>query len=49
MDFLRCHQNIIIIGYTGTGKSYIAQALANRAILDGFKVYYITIPDQTSS
>jgi DNA replication protein DnaC len=44
MDFLRCHQNIIITGKTGTGKSFIAQALANRAILDGFKAYYTRVP-----
>jgi DNA replication protein DnaC len=44
MDFIRNHQNIIITGKTGTGKSYIAQALANRAILDGFKVAYIRVP-----
>ena len=44
MDFIRNHQNIIITGKTGTGKSYLAQALGNRAILDGFKVYYIRIP-----
>jgi DNA replication protein DnaC len=44
MDFIRNHQNIIITGKTGTGKSYIAQAIANRAILDGFRVYYIRVP-----
>ena len=44
MNFIRNHQNIIITGKTGTGKSYIAQALANRAILDGFKAYYIRVP-----
>ena len=44
MDFIRCHQNIIITGKTGTGKSFIAQALANRAIMDGFKAYYIRVP-----
>jgi len=41
MDFIRSKQNIIITGKTGTGKSYIAQALGNRAIIDGFQVYYI--------
>jgi len=41
MDFIRAKQNIIITGKTGTGKSYIAQALGNRAIIDGFQVYYI--------
>lgn len=44
LDFIRSNQNIIITGKTGTGKSYIAQALANRAIYDGFKVYYIRTP-----
>ena len=44
MDFIRNHQNIIITGKTGTGKSFIAQALANRSIQDGFKVYYIRVP-----
>ena len=44
MDFIRNHQNIIITGKTGTGKSFIAQALANRSILDGFKVIYIRVP-----
>jgi DNA replication protein DnaC len=41
MDFIRAKQNLIITGKTGTGKSYIAQALGNRAIIDGFQVYYI--------
>ena len=41
MDFIRAKQNIIITGKTGTGKSYLAQSLANRAIHDGFGVYYI--------
>jgi DNA replication protein DnaC len=44
MDFIRNYQNIIITGKTGTGKSYVAQALANRAIQDGFKVCYMRVP-----
>lgn len=44
MNFIRNHQNIIITGKTGTGKSYVAQALANRAILDGFKAFYVRVP-----
>jgi DNA replication protein DnaC len=44
MNFIRNHQNIIITGKTGTGKSYVAQALANRAILDGFKACYVRVP-----
>lgn len=41
MDFLRAKQNIIITGKTGTGKSYLAQALGNRAIIEGFTAYYV--------
>ncbi len=44
LNFIRSHQNIIITGKTGTGKSYIAQAMANRAIIDGFRVYYVRTP-----
>ena len=41
MDFIRSHQNIIINGKAGCGKSFLAQALGNRAIYEGFTVYYI--------
>ena len=41
MDFIRSHQNLIINGKTGSGKSNLAQALGIRAIQDGFTVYYI--------
>ena len=44
MDFIRNYQNIIITGKTGTGKSYLAQALLNRSIMDGFKAYYVRVP-----
>lgn len=44
MDFIRNYQNIIITGKTGTGKSYLAQAISNKAIKDGFKAYYIRVP-----
>jgi DNA replication protein DnaC len=44
MDFIRNYQNIIITGKTGTGKSYLAQAIANRAIQDGFRAYYVRVP-----
>ena len=44
LNFIHANQNIIITGKTGTGKSYLAQALANRAVYDGFKVYYIRTP-----
>ena len=44
LNFIHAKQNIIITGKTGTGKSYIAQALANRAIIDGHRAYYIRTP-----
>jgi DNA replication protein DnaC len=38
--WIRNHQNILIVGATGTGKTYLACALAHRACLDGFTVRY---------
>lgn len=44
LNFIEAKQNVIITGKTGTGKSFTAQALANRAIYDGIKVYYVRTP-----
>lgn len=44
LNFIHTKQNIIITGKTGTGKSYIAQALANRSIIDGHRTYYVRTP-----
>jgi len=44
LNFIEAKQNIIITGKTGTGKSYLAQALANQAIYDGYRVYYTRAP-----
>lgn len=44
MNFIRQHQNIIATGCTGSGKSFIVQALGNRAIEEGFKTFYIRVP-----
>jgi len=41
MDFIRAKQDIIITGKSGSGKSFTAQAIGNRAIIEGFTVYYI--------
>ena len=43
-DYLKRKQNILITGHTGTGKSYIAQALAYRAICDGYTAKYYRVP-----
>ena len=44
MNFIRHRQNIIAVGCTGSGKSFIIQALGNRAIEEGFKTFYIRVP-----
>ena len=44
LNFIHAKQNIIITGKTGTGKSYLAQAFANKAIIDGYKAYYVRTP-----
>ena len=42
--YIKNHQNIILTGATGTGKSYIAQALANKAMLQGESALYLRVP-----
>lgn len=41
MDFVRAHQNVIINGKTGSGKTFLSEALGVRAIQEGFTVYAI--------
>lgn len=40
LDFIRNKENIILTGATGTGKSYLAQALGNQACQLLFKTLY---------
>ena len=42
--YIKHHQNIILLGATGTGKSYIAQALANKAMMQGESTLYLRVP-----
>lgn len=42
-EWIRRSQNIIISGATGTGKTYLACAIGNKAITDGYSVYYIRV------
>jgi DNA replication protein DnaC len=42
-QWIREHQNIILTGKTGTGKSWLSCALAQRACLEGFTAYFIRI------
>ena len=43
-DWIRKHQNIIITGPTGAGKTFIACALANKACREGYRSFYIRSP-----
>lgn len=38
--WVAAHQNVILTGFTGVGKSYLACALANKACRDGFTAAY---------
>ena len=49
MRFIQCsfidkHENIIITGSTGIGKSYLASALGHHACSMGYKVVYYNVP-----
>ncbi len=43
-DWIKDANNLIITGPTGTGKTYIACALAQKACREGYSVHYIRIP-----
>jgi DNA replication protein DnaC len=42
-NFIDKNQNILITGATGTGKSFLAQALARVAISEGYKTRYYRV------
>ena len=39
-DWVRYHQNVIVTGPTGTGKTYLACALAQKACREGYRAMY---------
>lgn len=43
-DWIRAHQNLLICGPTGVGKSYLACALGNQACRQGLSVLYLRAP-----
>lgn len=44
-QWIEKHENIILTGATGTGKSYLAQALGDHACRAGYRVQYYRVPD----
>jgi len=43
-QWVREHHNILVVGATGTGKTYLACALAHKACLEGFSATYLRLP-----
>jgi len=43
-NYLKYHRNIILYGATGVGKSFISQALANKAMTQGYSALYLRVP-----
>lgn len=43
-NYLKYFRNIILTGPTGAGKSYIAQAYANKAMTMGYSALYLRVP-----
>lgn len=43
-EWVRNHQNVIVVGPTGAGKTYLACALAHRACREGLSAFYIRAP-----
>ena len=43
-DWILKHQNVIVVGPTGTGKTYLGCALAHRACREGISAFYLRAP-----
>lgn len=44
LDFIREGRNVILAGNAGTGKTHIAIGLGIKACLEGYKVWFTTVP-----
>ncbi len=45
LEFIKKHENIILLGQSGVGKTHLAIALAYKAVQNRFKVKFTTIAD----
>lgn len=43
-QWVRSHHNLVIVGATGVGKSFLANALAQGAIRQGFRALFVRVP-----
>jgi len=43
-DWITRHQNVIIVGPTGTGKTFLSCALAHKACREGLSTFYVRTP-----
>ena len=43
-QWVRSHHNLLLLGATGVGKSFLASALANAAIRQGFRALFMRVP-----
>jgi DNA replication protein DnaC len=43
-EWIQCHQNVIIVGPTGAGKTFIACSLGNAAVRQGIRTIYLRLP-----
>lgn len=44
LDFISNHQNIVITGATGCGKTHLACGIGNKSCIEGYKVKFIKLP-----
>lgn len=44
-NFVAAHENVLLVGPTGVGKSHLAQALGHRACRAGYTVLYVGAHD----
>ncbi len=44
LDFITNHQNVVITGATGCGKTHLACAIGNKACIEGHKVKFVKLP-----